>query len=388
MRIKPPVYADNAATTALNPAVLETMLPFFQNEYGNPGGVYRLGRTAKTAVETARETVAAALNAERNEIFFTSGGTESNNWAVHGLLSAARRRGRSHIITTAFEHPSILEACRQAAADGCSLTLLKPRENGILRPEDVEQSITSQTALVSVMHVNNELGTVQPIGEIAEICRAHGVPFHTDAVQSAGKLPIDVKKTGVSLLSLSAHKFHGPKGAGVLYIQNGTETGSLLHGGRQESRRRAGTENVPAIAALAKALELSLSHMDQTQARLYQYDKHLLSALLALPDATLNGDREERVAGLLNFSFKGVEGESLLLMLDMKGICVSSGSACLSGSTDPSHVLSAIGLPREAARGSLRISLSDLNSDEEIERLCVEIPEAVGRLRGMNPGWR
>lgn len=387
MRIKRTVYADNAATTALSPEVLEAMLPYYQNEYGNPGGVYRLGRTAKTAVETARETVAANLDAGPSEIFFTSGGTESNNWATTGILSAMRHSGRNHIITTAFEHPSVLEACRHAEKAGCRLTLLGVPENGVVRPEDVERHITKDTALVSVMHVNNELGTVQPIGEIGEICRAHRVPFHTDAVQSAGKLPIDVKALGVSLLSLSAHKFHGPKGAGVLYIQGGTEIGALLHGGRQEACRRAGTENVAAIAGLAKALEISCGGMEQTQARLKRYDEQLLAVLLNLPGVRLNGNREKRVAGLLDLSFDGIEAESLILMLDMQNICVSGGSACSSGSADPSHVLTAIGLSREEARGSLRISLSGMNDDKDVARLCTAIPEAVERLRGMNLGW-
>jgi len=388
MRIKRTVYADNAATTALNPDVLDAMLPYYQDMYGNPGGIYKPGRTAKTAVETARETVAAALNAGRSEIFFTSGGTESNNWAIQGILSAMRRHGRSHIITSAFEHPCVLEVCRHAAASGCTLTLLDAHENGIVRPEDVEKGITKQTALVSVMHVNNELGTIQPIREIGEICKRHGIPFHTDAVQSAGKLSIDVKSSCVSLLSLSAHKFHGPKGVGALYIQSGTEIASLLHGGHQEARRRAGTENVPAIVGLAKALELSCGSMEQTQARLKQYDAHLLSRLSAIPGMQLNGDRDKRVAGLLHLSFSGIEGESLILMLDMKNICVSGGSACTAGSADPSHVLSAIGLSRKAARGSLRISLSGMNSDEDIEQLCTPIAEAVERLREINPGWR
>lgn len=387
MRIKRTVYADNAATTALNPKVLDAMLPYYQNEYGNPSGVCKPGRSAKTAVETARETIAATLNAGRNEIFFTSGGTESNNWAVQGILSAMRRRGRCHTITSAFEHPSVLEACRHAAANGCILTLLDAHKDGIIRPDEVEKSITKQTALVSVMHVNNELGTIQPIQEIGKICKKHGVPFHTDAVQSAGKLHLDVKSLGVSLLSLSAHKFHGPEGVGVLYIQSGTEIDSLLHGGYQEARRRAGTENVPAIVGLAKALELSHASMEQTEARLKLYDAQLLSRLSAIPGMQLNGDREKRVPGLLNLSFPGIEAESLILMLDMKNICVSGGSACTAGSPDPSHVLSAIGLSREAARGSLRISLSSMNRDEDMKQLCAAIPEAVERLHGMNPGW-
>lgn len=384
MRIKRTVYADNAATTAMHPAVLGAMLPCYREEYGNPGGIYRLGRTAKTAVETARETVALNLGAGRSEIFFTGGGTESNNWAISGILVAMRRRERHHIITTAFEHPSILETCRRAQTEGCRLTLLGVHENGIVRPEDVEKHITADTALVSVMHVNNELGTIQPIEEIGEICRARRVPFHTDAVQSAGKLPIDVKTLGVNLLSLSAHKFHGPKGAGILYMQGGTEIGNLLQGGHQEARRRAGTENVAAIVGLAKALEISCGGLEQTQARLKRYDEQLLSVLLKLPGARLNGDREKRVAGLLDLSFDGIEGESLILMLDMQNICVSGGSACSSGSADPSHVLTAIGLSREEARGSLRISLSGMNDDEDIKRLCTAIPEAVERLRGMN----
>lgn len=380
MCTKPTVYADNAATTALYPAVLEAMLPYYQSAYGNPGGVYRLGRAAKTAVETARETVAACLHAETNEIFFTSGGTESNNWAVAGVASAVRRRG--HIITSAFEHPSVLEACRHATADGSRLTLLTPDADGIVPPQ-VEQGITPETALVSMMHVNNELGTIQPIEEIAAICRARGVVFHTDAVQSAGKLPIDVKSLHVDLLSLSAHKFHGPKGAGVLYIRNETDTGKLLHGGHQESRRRSGTENVPAIAGLAKAFELSCANREHTHGRLRQYEDRLLRALLAVPGTKLNGHREKRVAGLMNLSFEGIEGESLILMLDMKDICVSGGSACSSGSADPSHVLSAIGLSREDVRGSLRISLGSMNSDEDLDRLCTAIPETVLRLRSI-----
>ena len=359
------VYADNAATTAMSKSVLEAMQPYFTQYYGNPSSLYSVGRDAKKALETARETVAECLGAKPNEIFFTSGGSESDNWALKGIAHEQAKKGKKHIITTKFEHHAILHTCKVLEKEGFEVTYLDVHSNGIVRPEELEAAIREDTAIVSIMYANNEIGTIQPIPEIGAICKKHGVIFHTDAVQAVGNVHINVKEQNIDLLSLSGHKFHGPKGIGVLYIRNGLRMSNLIEGGAQERGRRAGTENIASIIGLSVALKNACSTIDERAERLTNMRDRLINGALKIERSRLNGDPVKRLPGNINMCFEGIEGESLLLTLDLNGVCASSGSACTSGSLDPSHVLLAIGLFYEVAHGSLRIT----------------------RLRSMSPLW-
>ncbi len=382
------LYADNAATTPLSSTALEAMLPYMKELYGNPSTPYSLGRRAKKALETARAGIAGLLGAGAREIFFTSGGSEADNWALKAAAHAMRGRGKTHIITSKFEHHAVLHTCAALEKEGFSITYLDVHENGIVLPEEAEAAIQPETGLMSVMFANNEIGTIQPIERLGALCREKGILFHTDAVQAAGHLPINVQKQHIDMLSLSAHKFHGPKGVGVLFCREDVELPSLIDGGAQERGRRAGTENVAGIAGMAAALEESCASMEADAAYVKSLREQLRKGLLDIPGCRWNGDVLRRLPGNANVSFSGVKGESLLLMLDMRGICVSSGSACTSGAVDPSHVLKAIGLSDDEANGSLRISLDRENTREEIDRLVSAISEIVRHLRGMNPLWK
>ena len=381
------VYADNAATTAVSPEVLEAMLPFYKEVYGNPSSLYSLGQEAKKPLEEARETVAQCLGAQPREIYFTSCGTESDNWAIKGAAHAMKKKGKTHIITSAFEHHAVLHTCQALEKEGFTVTYLPVHENGIVRPEELEAALTENTGLVTIMYANNEIGTIQPIPEIGAICKRHGVLFHTDAVQAVGNVAIDVKEQNIDMLSLSGHKLHAPKGVGALYIRSGVVIQNLLDGGAQERGKRGGTENVASIVGLAKAMELACSTIPERQARLSAMRDKLIDAILKIDRCRLNGDREHRLPGNVSFCFQGVEGESLLLMLDLKGISASSGSACTSGSLDPSHVLLAIGLPHEVAHGSLRLSFGDYNTMEDVDYIIETLPPIIERLRSMSPLW-
>ncbi len=382
------IYADNAATTRLLPQVLDKMLPFFTEEYGNPSSLYSFGQTARLAVDEARQTVAGCLGCRPEEVFFTSGGSEADNWAIKMAAGSLYKRGKKHIISTAFEHHAVLHALEAMEKQGFEVTLLPVHENGIVRAEDVKAALREDTALVSVMFANNEIGTLQPIAEIGALCREQGVLFHTDAVQAVGHVPVDFAGMHIDLLSLSAHKFHGPKGVGALLVRRGLRFDNLIDGGAQERGRRAGTENTAGVVGLAEALRLACASMEENAARLIPLRDRLIAGLLtALPRCRLNGDPVKRLPGNVNISFEGIEGESLLLMLDAKGICASSGSACTSGSLDPSHVLLAIGLPHATAHGSLRLSLSDDITDEDVSYMLETIPAVVNRLREMSPLW-
>lgn len=380
------IYCDHAATTYVKDEVFEAMKPYFTQEYGNASSIYSIGRSNRKAIEDARNTVAKCLGAaEPSEIYFTGSGTEADNWAIKGAAFAGKKKG-NHIITSSIEHPAVLETCEFLKRNGFDITYLPVDQDGLVNPEDVEKAIRPDTILVSIMMANNEIGTIQPIKEIAEICKKHGVLMHTDAVQAAGNIRIDVKDLGVDLLSISGHKFYGPKGTGVLYIRKGVRIESLIHGGHQERNRRAGTENVPGIVGLAKALELATINLDAHYQKLYNLRERALKGIMErIPYVRLNGHREKRLPGNLNVSFKFVEGESILLMLDMKGIKASSGSACTSGSLDPSHVLLAIGLPHEIAHGSLRLSFGECNTEEEVDYLVDCLVEIIDRLRKMSP---
>ena len=381
------VYADNAATTAVSPQVLEAMLPFYKEVYGNPSSLYALGQEAKRPLEEARATVARCLGAEPREIYFTSCGTESDNWAIKGAARAMKRKGKNHIITSAFEHHAVLHTCQALEKEGFTVTYLDVHEDGIVRPQELEEAITEETGLVTIMYANNEIGTIQPIREIGAICRAKGVPFHTDAVQAVGHVPIDVQAMHIDLLSLSGHKFGGPKGVGALYARTGVWLTNLLEGGAQERGKRAGTENVPGIAAMAAALTEACRNMPETASRVTELRDQLIAGLSRIPLTIVNGDTERRLPGNVNVCFQGIEGESLLLLLDAKGIEASSGSACTSGSLDPSHVLLALGLPHEVAHGSLRLTLSHANTQEDVEYMLREIPQVVSYLRSISPVW-
>lgn len=381
------VYADNAATTAVSPAVLEAMLPFFTEDYGNPSSLYAIGVRARTAIDKAREAVALCLNAEPGEIYFTGGGSESDNWAIKGMAQKLKAQGKNHIITTSFEHHAVLHTCEALKREGFELSLLPVHEDGLVRPEELEAAIKDRTALVSIMYANNEIGTVQPIEELGAICKKHSVLFHTDAVQAVGNIAIDVKKENIDMLSLSGHKLHAPKGVGALYLRKGLVLPNLIDGGAQEKGRRAGTENVAGIVALGKAIELAQSTMEQRNKKLSAMRDRLIDQVLKIERSRLNGDRTRRLPGNASFCFEGVEGESLLLMLDLKGIAASSGSACTSGSLDPSHVLLALGLPHEIAHGSLRLSFSDNNTEEDIDYILEVLPPIIERLRMMSPLW-
>ena len=378
------VYLDNAATTAVSPEVMEAMLPWFTEHYGNPSSIHATGRDARKAVENARRQVAAALNAQPGEIYFTAGGSESDNWALKGVAFANRKKG-SHIITTAIEHHAILHTCAWLEKQGFSVTYLPVDAEGRVSPEEVEKAIREDTVLISVMAANNEIGTLQPIEEIGRIARAHKVLFHTDAVQAVGAIPLDVQALNVDLLSLSGHKFHGPKGIGALYIRRGTRVDTLIHGGAQERGQRAGTENLPGIVGLGKAIELAVENLPEKAARVAALRDRLMDGILAaIPDVRVNGSRTHRLPNNANVSVRYIEGESMLLRLDLAGIAASSGSACTSGSLDPSHVLLAIGLPHEVAHGSLRMTLSTDTTDADIDRVLEVLPGIVADLRAMS----
>ena len=382
------IYLDNAATTATKPEVLEAMLPYFTQVYGNPSSIHRAGRDARRAVEHAREQVAAALNADKGEIYFTAGGSESDNWAIKGAAYARKSKG-NHIITTQIEHHAVLHTCQWLERQGFEVTYLPVDADGLVDPADVERAITDRTILVSVMMANNEIGTIEPIAEIARIAHAHGVLMHTDAVQAVGAVEVDVRALGVDMLSLSAHKFYGPKGVGALYVRRGVKLDTYMHGGAQERGRRAGTEYLPGIVGLGKAIELATADIAGHAARLTAMRDRLIDGILKeIPYARLNGHRTRRLPGNVNVSIEYIEGEALLLRLDLAGIEGSSGSACTSGSLDPSHVLLAIGLPHEIAHGSLRLTLGDYNTEADVDATLAALPEIVRTLRDMSPMYQ
>lgn len=379
------VYMDNAATTPVKPEVLEVMLPYFTEKYANPSPIYGIAHENKQAVEKARMQIATVLNADSKEIYFTVGGSESDNWALKGVAFANRSKG-NHIITSKIEHHAVLHTCQYLEKQGFEVTYLDVDEYGFVRPEDLKNAITDQTILISIMFANNEIGTIEPIEELAAVAKEHNVLFHTDAVQAMGNVRIDVKKLGIDLLSMSAHKFNGPKGMGVLFIRNGVKIDNLLHGGGQERRRRAGTENVPGIVGMGKAIELAYENFDEHQRKLSEIRDALTDRLLKeVPHSKLNGHPEKRLPGNVNISFEFIEGESILLLLDMEGIAAASGSACNSDSLDPSHVLLAIGLPHELAHGSLRLSIGDFNDISEVDYVVEKVKDIVQRLRNLSP---
>ena len=382
------IYADNAATTKMSRAAIEAMLPYMDELYGNPSSLYAFGQKAKEALEDARSRIAACLGAEPREITFTSGGSEADNQALFTAAHLGARRGKKHIISTAFEHHAILHTLDALRKEGFEVTLLDVGPKGLVTPQQVADAIREDTCLVTVMYANNEIGTIQPIAEIGAVCREKGVLFHTDAVQAAGHLAIDVKAQNIDMLSLSAHKFHGPKGIGVLYARRGIVPESLIRGGAQERGRRAGTENIAAIRGMAAALEEACAAIEPTAARLTALRDRLIAGLDAIPYSELNGDAKKRLPSNVNFCFEGIEGESLLLLLDDKGVCASSGSACTSGSLDPSHVLLAIGRPHEVAHGSLRLSLGEDTTEADVDYLIRAVTDVVTYLRGMSPFWR
>ena len=381
------VYLDNAATTQVSEKVLNAMLPFFKESYGNPSSIYKLARESKIALENARNQVAAALGAQSQEIYFTSCGSESDNWAIKGVARLMAKKNKKHIVSTVFEHHAVLHTLDSLKKEGFEITLLPVGDKGLVRVEDVKAAIRPDTALVTVMYANNEIGTIQPIAEIGAVCKAAGVYFHTDAVQAVGNVEIDVKAQNIDLLSLSGHKIHTPKGIGALYCRKGIALPNLIDGGGQERGRRAGTENVPYIVGLGVAMQEAVRDIPGKIARLTPLREKLIGEILKLPRTRLNGDRDRRLCSNVNISIEGVEGESLLLMLDLQGVCASSGSACTSGSLDPSHVLLALGLPHEVAHGSLRLSLSDLTSEEDADYILSILPGIVNRLRDMSPLW-
>jgi len=382
------IYADNAATTKMSSAAIHAMLPYMDEIYGNPSSLHTAGQKAKEALEHARERIAALLNCEAREITFTSGGSESDNQALLSAAYLGERKGKKHIISTAFEHHAVLHTLDKLRKQGFEITLLKVPESGLISPAQVANAIRPDTCLVTIMYANNEIGTIQPIAEIGAICHTHGVLFHTDAVQAAGHLHIDVQAENIDMLSLSAHKFHGPKGAGVLYARKGIILTTIIEGGAQERSKRGGTENIPAIMGMARALEDACASMNETSAHLIQMRDRLIAGLSQIPHSVLNGDATQRLPGNIHFCFEGIEGESLLLLLDDKGICASSGSACTSGSLDPSHVLLAIGRPHEIAHGSLRLSLSEDVTEEEVDYMIQAVTEVVAYLRSISPVWR
>lgn len=378
------IYMDNAATTAVLPEVVEAMLPYFTQYYGNPSSIHAIGRDARRAVDAARKSVAASIGAQPQEIYFTSGGTESDNWALKGAAFAGRKKG-NHIITSAIEHHAILHPCQWLEKQGFEVTYLPVDENGLVSPQSVADAIRDNTILISIMAANNEIGTIQPIAEIGRIAREKRILFHTDAVQAVGAIPVDVTTWNVDMLSLSGHKFHGPKGVGALYIRKGVRIDSLLAGGAQERGRRATTENLPGIVGLAKALEIAVAHMEENSARLIRMRDRLIKGLLSsIPDTRLNGHPTLRLPNNVNVSVRYIEGEAQLLRLDLQGICGSSGSACTSGSLDPSHVLLAIGLSHEIAHGSLRLTLGIDNTEEDVDYVLSVMPEIVQNLREMS----
>ena len=382
------VYADNAATTKMSQTAINAMLPYMERIYGNPSSLHSVGQEAAEALQSARETIAKCLNASPNEITFTSGGSEADNQALLSAAWLGLRKGKKHIISTAFEHHAILHTLKKLEKEGFEVQLLDVGPLGNITAQQVADAIREDTCLVTTMYANNEIGSILPIAEIGAVCKEKGVLFHTDAVQAAGHLPIDVKAQNIDMLSLSAHKFHGPKGVGVLYARRGVPLTSLIEGGAQERGKRAGTENIPAIMGMAAALKEACEHMEANAAHVTHLRDRLIEGLSQIPHSALNGDPVNRLPGNVSFCFEGIEGESLLLLLDSKGICASSGSACTSGSLDPSHVLLAIGRPHEVAHGSLRLSLSEWNTDEEIDHILAEVPWVVEYLRNMSPMWK
>lgn len=382
------IYVDNAATTKMSRSAVNAMLPYMDEIYGNPSSLHTAGQKAGEALENARWRIAELIGCDKNEITFVSGGSESDNQAIVSAARIGEKCGKKHIISTAFEHHAVLHTLKRLEREGFEITLLDVHENGIVNPVQVRDAIREDTCLVTVMYANNEIGTVQPIDEIGAFCRERGVIFHTDAVQAAGHLHINVKAQNIDMLSLSAHKFHGPKGIGILYARSGIRLVNLIEGGAQERGKRAGTENIPAIMGMAAALEEECVNIEKNTARLSALRDRLIKGLSEIPHSLLNGDAVKRLPGNVNFCFEGIEGESLLLLLDDKGIYASSGSACTSGSLDPSHVLLAIGRPHEIAHGSLRLSLSAENTEEEVDYIINAVSETVGYLRSMSPVWR
>ena len=384
----PRIYADNAATTKISQTAMKAMISAMENSYGNPSSIHQIGMAANDALQTAREQIARCLGCMPKEIFFTSGGTESDNQAIMSAAMLGAKQNKRHIISTAFEHHAVLHTLRRLKEQGVEIQLLDVGAEGNITAAQVEDAIRPDTCLVTVMFANNEIGSVLPIAEIGEVCRAHGVLFHTDAVQAAGHIPVNVKKQNIDMLSLSAHKFHGPRGIGALYVKRGIELTSLMEGGGQERGKRPGTENLPAIMGMAAALKEECTLMEQNEAKVTAMRDRLIQGLSQIPYSILNGSREKRLPGNVNFCFEGVSGESLLLLLDSRGICASSGSACASGALDPSHVLLSLGLAPEIAQGSLRISLDISNTEEEIDYMLEVIPQVVEQLRGMSDDWR
>ena len=381
------IYVDNSATTPISKEVLDAMMPWLTEGYGNASSIYSKGREAGWALKGAREQIASILGAQPNEIYFTSGGSESDNWAIKGAAATMAKRGKKHIITSAFEHHAVLHSCAALEKQGFEVTYVPVHENGIVRVEDIEAAIRPDTGLVTIMYANNEIGTIQPIKEIGALCRKHKIWFHTDAVQAFGHVPINVEEQNIDMLSISGHKIHAQKGVGLLYVKRGVVLPNLIDGGAQERGKRAGTENIAGIVGLAKAMEIASQNIEERGERTKVLRDKLIDNILKIDRTRLNGDREQRLPGNVNISIEGIEGESLLLSLDMYGICASSGSACTSGSLDPSHVLLAIGLCHEVAHGSLRISLSDENTMEDVDRILEVLPGIVERLRSMSPLW-
>lgn len=381
------VYADNAATTKISETALDAMMPCYKEFYGNPSSLHSVGQAAFHQVRDARAQIAEILNCNADEIYFTSGGSESDNWAIKGTAELMAKKGKKHIISTKFEHHAVLHTLKYLERRGFEITLLDVYENGIIHLDDLKNAIREDTALVTVMFANNEIGSVQPIREIGAICREKGVLFHTDAVQAVGHLPIDIQKDNIDMLSLSGHKFHGPKGVGALYCKNGIRLPNLIEGGAQERNRRAGTENVPGVVGMAAALKEAAENLEENTKKLTEIRDKVIDGLLKIPCSRVNGDRVQRLPGNVSMCFEGVEGESLLLYLDMVGIQASSGSACTSGSLDPSHVLLSIGLPHEVAHGSLRLSFCEDNTLEQADYIIEQVPPIIERLRNMSPLW-
>ena len=382
------IYADNAATTKVSRTAIEAMIPCLEEQYGNPSSLYSLGQRAKEILEEARAKIAAAIGAEPAEITFTSGGSEADNQAIRSAAMIGKKKGKTHIISTAFEHHAVLHTLAALEKEGFTYTLLDVHEDGLVRPEELEAAIRDDTCLVTIMYANNEIGTVQPIAELGAICKKHGILFHTDAVQAVGHLPINVKKQNIDMLSSSAHKYHGPKGIGFLYARKGIRLTNLIEGGAQERGKRAGTENVAEVAAMAAALEEAVANMDRNAAHMSALRDKIIKGLSEIPHSALNGDAVKRLPGNINFCFEGIEGESLLLLLDDRGICASSGSACTSGSLDPSHVLLAIGRVHDVAHGSLRLSIGDDITEEQADYIIKNVREVVEYLRSFSPVWR
>ena len=381
------VYADNAATTCVSKTAVDAMMPYLTTQYGNPSSLYAFAQEAKEALENARKTVADIIGAQPKEIYFTSGGSEADNQAIVSMAKVGALKGKKHLISTKFEHHAVLHTLKKLEKEGFEVTLLDVHEDGVVRLEDLEAAVREDTALVTIMFANNEIGTVQPIKEIGEFCRARKIPFHTDAVQAAGHMPINVQDMNIDLLSMSGHKFHAPKGVGVLYAKSGMPLFNIIEGGAQERGKRAGTENIPGIVALAAALKESVDNMEANTAKIIPMRDKLFAELSKIPHSKINGSLEHHVPGTVNMCFEGIEGESLLLLLDAKGVCASSGSACTSVSLDPSHVLLSLGLPHEVAHGSLRLSIGEYNTMEEIDHIIKVVPEVVSYLRDISPVW-